>query len=258
MADRRELYADEQTTLLAALEGWQSALWTALPVRVLTPLDPVRRTVSLQCLVRVKLQKPDHTFEWVEFPPFINCPVVFPSGGGVTLTFPVRAGDEGLALFASRCIDGWWQNGGIQNQPELRMHDLSDGFYLPGVSSVPDVIPGISTTRAQLRDDPGTTYIEVDPVGPAINVTTPGSITAHADGNLTATIGGTTNITSQGAATWNVPSGLQINGNVSIAGTVIATGEGTFNGGHTVSQHTHTQGNDTNGDTEKPTDPPQG
>lgn len=45
---------------------------------------------------------------------------------------------------------------------------------------------------------------------------------------------------------------LQINGEL------VCTGEGTFAGGHTVSQHTHTQPADGHGDSEATTDTPQG
>ena len=64
-------------------------------------------------------------------------PVVFPGGGGFALTFPVAAGDECLVVFASRCIDAWWQSGGVGEPMEPRMHDLSDGFALIGVRSQP-------------------------------------------------------------------------------------------------------------------------
>jgi hypothetical protein len=89
------------------------------------------------------------------------CPVQFPSGGGFTLTFPVAQGDECLVVFSSRCIDAWWQSGGVQNQAVMRMHDLSDGFAVLGFSSVPRVIGGISATATQLRSNDGSTFVEV-------------------------------------------------------------------------------------------------
>ncbi|WP_347004163.1 Gp138 family membrane-puncturing spike protein [Enterobacter roggenkampii] len=49
-----------------------------------------------------------------DYPLLTDVPVVFPRGGGCTLTFPVNAGDECLVIFADRCIDFWWQSGGVQ------------------------------------------------------------------------------------------------------------------------------------------------
>jgi hypothetical protein len=126
----------------------------------------------------------------VELPLLVDCPVQFPAGGGCTLTFPVKDGDECLVVFSSRCIDAWWQSGGIQVQPELRMHDLSDGFALLGFRSLPRVISGISTTAAQLRTDDGAAFVEVDAVSHAINITTtaPINVTSTASANVTAPV----------------------------------------------------------------------
>lgn len=51
----------------------------------------------------------------VFYPLILDAPIVFPRGGGVTLTFPVKEGDECLVVFADRCIDFWWQSGNVQN-----------------------------------------------------------------------------------------------------------------------------------------------
>lgn len=96
--------------------------------------------------------------QYVNLPLLVDCPLVFPSAGGVSLTLPIAANDEVLVIIASRCIDAWWQNGGVQPPIELRMHDLSDGYALPGPRSKPKVLPSISTNAAQLRNDAGTLY----------------------------------------------------------------------------------------------------
>jgi len=41
------------------------------------------------------------------------------------------------------------------------MHDLSDGFALPGPRSLPRVIAGISSTDLQIRNDAGTTFLSI-------------------------------------------------------------------------------------------------
>lgn len=193
--DRRERSADLDTALLAAFQGQQTTLWTAMPGIITTALDINKRTVSVQPALRARVQAPDGSFSWVQMPLLVDCPVVFPSGGNCTLTFPIAPGDECLVVFASRCIDAWWQSGGVQNQADFRMHDLSDGFVFVGAQSVPNVIPNISPNTVQLRSNDGTAFIEINPSTHDLQMKTPGKITLDAGGDIL--IKSTTKITQQ-------------------------------------------------------------
>ena len=77
-------------------------------------------------------------------------------------TYKVKPGDECLVVFASRCIDAWWQSGGIQSPAEARMHDLSDGFAIPGPWSQAAKIEGVSASAVQLRSDDGASCVEIE------------------------------------------------------------------------------------------------
>lgn len=182
--DRRERAPDLNTSMLAAIQGHLTETWTALPGKVASDLDPAKRTISVQPTVQAKAQNKDGSFEWVTLPLCVDVPVFFPEGGGVTMTFPVKAGDECLLVFASRCIDAWWQSGGIQVQADQRMHDLSDGFAFVGVSSVPRVISAISTSRAQFRSNDGQAFVELDPNTHFIRARTTGKIELNADNDI--------------------------------------------------------------------------
>lgn len=107
--------------------------------------------------------------------------MVFPGGGGFELTFPLAAGDEGIVVFASRCIDAWWQQSGVQPQAELRMHDLSDGMFIPGMFSQPRLpSPAPSTSVPTLRNSDATVKLEFIPGGFKItgNLQVTGSVIA--------------------------------------------------------------------------------
>lgn len=160
--DNRERAADLNTLLIAALSGWQAGIWTALPCLV-ESFDPTVQTASLRPAIQAQLQNPDGSFQWVKLPLLVDVPVIFPSGGGYTLTFPLGPGDEVLAIFASRCIDGWWSSGKVSVQSELRMHELSDAFAIPQPRSKPHALGGFSAGSAQLRSDDGETYVELGP-----------------------------------------------------------------------------------------------
>ncbi|HDZ1216308.1 Gp138 family membrane-puncturing spike protein [Klebsiella pneumoniae] len=125
----------------------------------------------------------------VFYPLILDAPVIFPRGGGVTLTFPVKEGDECLVVFADRCIDFWWQNGNVQNGSRGRMHDYSDAFVIPGPQSQAKKISGISTTAAQLRTDDGSAFIELA-AGGAVTINSPQTTVngpLHVNGAISST-----------------------------------------------------------------------
>ncbi|HEC0636073.1 TPA: translation initiation factor IF-2 [Klebsiella pneumoniae] len=173
----------------------------------------------------------------VFYPLILDAPVIFPRGGGCTLTFPISAGDECLVIFADRCIDFWWQNGGVQNGSRGRMHDYSDAFVIPGPQSQAKKISGISTTAAQLRTDDGSAFIELA-AGHDVTVKTPGKLTASADGGTEITspeiiLNG--NVTING----NLSQGMgDSGGTATMHGPVTVTNDVTA-GGKSLMTHTH-------------------
>lgn len=172
--DRKERAGSHQAALLDALDGRQAAIFTSGP-GIIQSFDPDAMTCSVQLATQMQVFKKDGAWSWVSLPIMVDVPVCFPGGGGYTLSFPVAAGDEALVVIAHRCIDAWWQNGGVQPQAEFRMHDLSDGFAIPGVRSQPRVIPNVSTDSVQLRSDDGLAYVELAG-GHVCKVRAPGGI----------------------------------------------------------------------------------
>ncbi|APM34597.1 phage baseplate protein [Klebsiella oxytoca] len=178
-----------------------------------------------------------------DYPLLVDVPVVFPRGGGCTLTFPVSEGDECLVIFADRCIDFWWQSGGVQEPVDGRMHDLSDAFCIVGPQSQAKKISGISTTSAQLRTDDGTAFIEVA-AGGDITATTTGNATINAPEII---LNG--NVTING----NLSQGMgERGGTATMHGPVTVTNDVTA-GGKSLMTHTHggvEHGNDSTGEPE--------
>ena len=244
-------------TLLAALQGFQSELWTALP-GIIQSFSPSAMTAVVQPAIRAKINKPaffsyqspskiddqSKEFCWDQLPLLLDCPVIFPNGGGVTLTFPVATGDECLVIFASRCIDAWWQSGGIQNQAALRMHNLSDGFVLVGAKSQPKVLSNVSTTAAQLRSNDGSAYVQLNPTSHEIDIVTPGTVNITATGNITVTSSAnvsvnavSASVTASSSAAVTAPSITLGAASQSLLAFVTSAFQSLFNG------HVHTNGN---------------
>jgi hypothetical protein len=146
----------------AALKKHQPTIWTALPA-VVDTFNAGKATVHAQPTIQAQVYQPNGQWIDTNLPLCHDCPITYPGGGGFSLTFPLAKGNEGLLVFASRCIDSWWQSGGIQKQAELRMHDLSDGFFLPtGGMSNPNVPSSISTTGTELRSANGMASVHID------------------------------------------------------------------------------------------------
>lgn len=172
-----------QAAIRDAIFQDRSELWTAMPA-VVAADSPDGHTVSVQVTIMGKFPNGDGTYSDKPRAQLIYCPLQFQQGGGATLTFPVKQGDEGIVLFAARCIDSWWQNGGVQPQSEIRLHSIADGMFIPGIRSNPRKLANVSTTSAQLRSDDGQCYVEVVPGTHAINIITTKTVNITAAQNV--------------------------------------------------------------------------
>ncbi|HGV3499641.1 TPA: Gp138 family membrane-puncturing spike protein [Klebsiella michiganensis] len=219
-----------------------SAMRVSIP-GIIQSFDPDAVTAVVQPAIKGVEHDESGAEVSVSLPLLVDVPVVFPRGGGCTLTFPVTAGDECLVIFADRCIDFWWQGGGIQEPVDGRMHDLSDAFCIVGPQSQAKKISGISTTAAQLRTDDGTAFIEVA-AGGDITATTTGNATINASEII---LNG--NVTINGNLSQGMGDG---GGTATMRGPVAVTNDVTA-GGKSLMTHTHggvEHGNDSTGEPE--------
>lgn len=245
--DRAERHDDPVEAQRRAQEGQQAQIWTALP-GIVTAFDPAAMTVSVQPAVQGSVRDESGRTRNQGMPLLVDVPVVFPCGGGFSLTYPVKAGDEALVVFASRCIDGWWQGGQVVPPPDSRMHDLSDGFAIIGPrSQAKRLDPPVDVENVQLRTDDGKASVTIKPdktvesrneqcsiiLGPT------GAMTVEASASLDlkapqVTIEG--NLTTTG--TGGGAGAISMRGAVSLEGSLDATGDMTAEG-KSVAHHTH-------------------
>lgn len=122
----------------------------------------------------------------INLPVLIQVPVIFPGGGGFTLTFPVEAGDEVLLIISERALDVWQQSGGVQDPLDTRKHALTDAIAITGLRSQPNKIGTFLTTGAHLRNSDGSVGILVTDAGIVISgpVTMEGEATFEDDANF--------------------------------------------------------------------------
>lgn len=161
-----EQIKDLEEFLRVFFRRMQSGLWTMMPavVNAWNYPNTGKNTVTVVPAVMGQTLQADGTWLAQPMPAHPDVPVHYLGSGGMVLTHPIASGDEGMLLYASRCLDSWWQNGGIQPRPDYgteRMHDLSDAIFVPGKISVPNTPTGLSTTTSQLRSVDGAQYIEM-------------------------------------------------------------------------------------------------
>ena len=230
-----DLTGDLSQALKAMGEQLSSSLRVAVP-GIIQSFDPETVTCTVQPAVNGSV--PDETgAESAEgLTLLVDLPVTFQRGGGVTLTFPIKAGDECLVIFSDRCIDFWYQSGGIGDAVDQRQHDTSDAFVIVGPQSQAQKVSGISTNSAQMRSDDGSTYFELNPTTQTINIVAPGGF------NVTSPLSTfSAAVTIKGLLTWmagmvgSTASGIaaKITGAINFIGTL------TSNDKDISDQHTH-------------------
>jgi len=235
----QSLAGGEQQAMKVLSDSIFSMLRVSLP-GIIESFDPGDDDRPPTCVVQpaIKGQVADDLGNYASapLPLLIDVPVVFPRGGGTSITFPVATGDECLVIFSDRCIDFWWQNGGVQEAVDPRMHDLSDAFAIVGLQSGATKIKNISTTTLQMRTDDGLAYIELDPANHAINLVAPGGVnvtTPLAKFSQAVTISGL--LTWAGGMVGSITSGTA----AKITGAIEFIGSLKSNGKDISDQHTH-------------------
>lgn len=227
MITNNERQDSPELVLKAVADSLSTSLRVAMP-GIIQSFDAGAVTATIQPAVKASVRQSDGSLSSVALPLLVDVPVVFPRGGGVTLTFPVAAGDECLVVFADRCIDYWWQNGGVQEPVDQRQHHLADAFALIGPQSQANKISGISTSTAQFRSDDGSTYLEINPATKKMKIVAPGGlevITPQADFSEAVTIKGL--LSWMGGMVGSIASGTaaKITGMVEFVGEVFANGK---------------------------------
>ena len=279
MGDKSSNLATLAANIKQGVEARLKELHTAMP-GIIQSFDAATQLASVQPTIRRIFVTRDGDSEILipsDLPILINVPVIYPRGGGFSFTFPVKQGDECLLVFCERSIDNWHETGKVKKPGARRFHSLSDATAFVGLSSVPNKIPTYDDTNLVLKKDDESVYIKIKENS---------DLDLHCDNNLNATVGGDaslqvtgdidadcTNITVDATSTAVVTcpestfnGNVTINGNLTTNGNIAATGTSSAPtvaattsltvAGKEMSGHTHSQGNDSAGNTEQNTGGP--
>lgn len=136
---------------------------TALP-GLIESYDPSTRRARVRPALR--LLKTDG--EPLDRPPLVNVPVVFPAGGGFTLTFPLAEGDPVLLVFSERGIASFKQSYAVSNPARGRHFALADASAIPSYG--PLELTAASETGSTWQNHAGDRSIRIEPDSIEIHV----------------------------------------------------------------------------------------
>lgn len=115
---------DAVTTIAARLDAAQDTICVA----EVESYDPTTQKLQATPVVNAPLAGRS-----MPYPPVPNMPVVFPCGGGFSITWPLGRGDIVRLDAADRSIDEWKLRGGKKIAPQdPRRHDKQDSLATPG------------------------------------------------------------------------------------------------------------------------------
>ena len=104
---------------------------TFIPARIIA-YDNKTQTVTVRP-VMYESHKDGVSTKFADIP---SVPVVFPSAGGGSLTFPIKVGDDCVVLFSQRDFSGWWVTDKVPTQsPTQRYHNYNDAIAIVGLTS---------------------------------------------------------------------------------------------------------------------------
>lgn len=126
-----ELVAAIQDTIDSAFDYKMDSIHTSIPCIVLAVrAGGSSQLVDIQPTINQKL--PDGTIK--ERPPILGVPISFPVSNTAGMTYPIKVGDTGMAVFAMRNMDTWKAGNGRPSSPSnASKMSAGDAAFYPGI-----------------------------------------------------------------------------------------------------------------------------
>jgi len=122
---------DLEQILRTAIRAETARIHTQAPARIVS-YDASQQRATVQLLVDHARQDDEKNVDQYAAAQIPNVPVVFPTGGGFSITWPINPGDEGWLEFSERSIDEFKTSKQSRYTPKsLRRFDLTDAVFKP-------------------------------------------------------------------------------------------------------------------------------
>jgi hypothetical protein len=149
-------FGNEENRHLERFDQLMYGVNTAIPGQIVS-FDASTQTCTV--LIAIKMRTYFGRVIGDVVPPQLEgVPLMFPFavGAGMALTLPVQPRDPCMLIFSQRCIDNWWQNGGLQpaepDTPGIRRHDVNDAVAFLCVPPLPNVLGAWCTDGIEIRN----------------------------------------------------------------------------------------------------------
>lgn len=246
MAERASNLSTLASNIKQGIDARLKDLHTSMP-GIIETFDAEKQLATIQPAIRRIFVTRDGEKEILvpsDLPILINVPIIFPRGGGFSLTFPVKQGDECLLVFCERSIDNWHETGKVKVPGAKRFHSLSDATAFVGLSSIPNKVPNYDPDNTVIKKDDDSVYIKLNE-DKSLEIFTESDIVAEAEGDVNLTVGGqldaqitgNTNITSPNIT---LDGNVVITGNAEVQGDTSLGANVTSNSKDISDTHTHT------------------
>ena len=162
MTDLSSYDPDQVDIIRDAIEERLSELHTGLPAKV-TKFSGSDQMVDAQpLLVRVYLDEDGEEVP-VKLPVIRNIPILYPAGGGWSITWPLEVDDIVYLTFAERDIGDWLELApGLDTEPlTARKHDINDAICVPGLRPRVSPLLNISDTDLTIGRQDGSNHIVI-------------------------------------------------------------------------------------------------
>ena len=144
--------------ILAHIENNQRSLFTSIPAIVSDVSKLGSNKISVQPALQEEL--PDGKNKDITI--LVDMPIQWPSGGGAVMTFPIKVGDSVLVVFSMRSISDFQvSTGGTVAPFDDRLHNLSDGYVIPGIFKDIDQ-PSPNASAVEIKFSGGSITINPD------------------------------------------------------------------------------------------------
>lgn len=136
---------------------------TSYPAKIVS-FDPSDQTATIRICIERVYDGVGGRNQLVEFPLIDKVPIHFPQCGGWSMTFPIKVGDDCLAIFAQHGYDHWLYEGKTEAgtrtlddveypMPQhLRDNAISDALAIVGFNPVVDAISAFNSSSPEWRN----------------------------------------------------------------------------------------------------------
>jgi hypothetical protein len=193
--DSDKNYSNMTDVLQFVFEQLMKNLYISIP-GIINSYDPATKRAMVTPAIRI--QKTDDTT--MDQQPIADVPVIWPSGGGFSIMFPLVSGDPVNIFFSQRGINKFKQIYTMAD-PDIGIFHKEDAYIIAGFGAL-SITPAVSDA-ACFQNETGINYISIDKTG-NIKIEAITNITIKAP---TITLDGV--VSGPGAASINA-SGLKI------------------------------------------------